>query len=163
MGGSITKDAALKAAHWLEVAHDFDLPVLFLCDTPGVMPGPDAERAGTLKAAGEFYKAQAKLKSPKLHITLRKAFGFGSSLMAMNPFDKQTITLAFPNASLGAMPAAPGAKTAKMSEEDATALAMQVEGAWHGADNVAFDRIIDPRDIRLELGKALSLSRSGKI
>ena len=37
----------------------------------------------------------------EFHVTLRKAFGFGSSIMAMNPFDGQTISLAFPSITLG--------------------------------------------------------------
>ena len=48
---------------------------------------------------------QHRLRVPKLHVTIRKAFGFGSSVMAMNPFDGQTITLAFPSITLGALPA----------------------------------------------------------
>ena len=52
-----------------------------------------------------MFAVQHRLTVPKLHVTLRKAFGFGSSIMAMNPFDGQTITLAFPSITLGAMPA----------------------------------------------------------
>lgn len=155
MGGAITMEAAGKAAHFLETASAFALPVVFLCDTPGVMPGAEAEQAGTLKAAAAFYRAQAELTGPKLHVTLRKAFGFGSSLMAMNPFDGQTITLAFPNASLGAMPVKGGADAAGLDEAEAQKLAELGAGAWAGADNVAYDRVIDPRQLRGELVAAL--------
>lgn len=162
MGGAITKEAAEKAAHFLKVAADFDIPTVFLCDTPGVMPGKEAEAKGTLKAASAFHMAQTHLKAPKFHVTLRKAFGFGSSLMAMNPFDDQTVTLAFPNATLGAMPAGAGAKTSGMEDEAADKLAELQNGAWSGADNVAYDRIIKPEDLRDELIKALLFSRASK-
>ncbi|MGC6472494.1 MAG: acyl-CoA carboxylase subunit beta [Parvibaculales bacterium] len=155
MGGAITREAAGKAAHFLETAGAFALPVVFLCDTPGVMPGAEAEQAGTLKASAAFYRAQAGLTGPKLHVTLRKAFGFGSSLMAMNPFDGQTMTLAFPNASLGAMPVKGGADAAGLDEAEAQKLAELSAGAWAGADNVAYDRVIDPRHLRDELVAAL--------
>ena len=59
------------------------------------MPGPEAERVGTLRSVAAMYLAQRAIRAPKVHVTLRKAFGFGSSLMAMNPFDRQTLTLAF--------------------------------------------------------------------
>lgn len=159
MGGAITMEAANKATHFLETADSFSLPVVFLCDTPGVMPGAAAEKAGTLKAAGAFYRAQAKLQAPKLHVTIRKAFGFGSSLMAMNPFDSQTISLAFPNASLGAMPSKGGAQAAGMDAAEAEKLEKLAAGAWAGADNVAYDRVIDPRSLRQELLVALRHAR----
>lgn len=157
LGGAINRNAADKASHWLSVATGFGLPVLFLADTPGVMPGPDAEREGTLLAAANFYQAQSKLKAAKVHVTVRKAFGFGSSLMAMNPFDDQLISMAFPNASLGAMP---GDGAAEASGTDAAdQLQLQQSAAWSGADNMAYDRVIAPDDLRIELIKALRITR----
>ena len=159
MGGAITREAADKAAHFLTIAQHFHLPTIFLCDTPGVMPGPQAEQDGTLKSSARFFQAQSNLSGPKIHVTLHKAFGFGSSLMAMNPFDGQTITMAFPNASLGAMPAKAGAKSGGASNADAQKLAELQSGAWKGADNMAYDRVIKPQDLRIELVKALGVAR----
>ena len=94
--GAIDRDAADKAARFLAVVGPFGLPVVFLADNPGVLAGTAAERSGILRYAAQMYAAQAAVRGPKLHVTLRKAYGFGSSLMAMNPFDGQTTTLAFP-------------------------------------------------------------------
>jgi acetyl-CoA carboxylase carboxyltransferase component len=160
MGGAITHDAAEKATHFLGVAAAFRLPVVFLADNPGVMAGPDAERAGTLRAAARMYRAQRALRSPKLHVTLRKAFGFGSSLMAMNPFDHQTVTLALPGISLGGVPAFGGARAAAASTHEQERLAESQDAAWVPADNGSYDRVIDPRELRNELIHALHL-RSG--
>ena len=157
-GGAITRHAADKAAHWLLVAGEFKLPVVFLADTPGVMPGPDAEREGTLSAAAAFYLAQNRLGCAKVHVTIRKAFGFGSSMMAMNPFDDQLMTMAFPNASLGAMPGEVAA-TASKEADTADQLQLQQSAAWSGADNMAYDRIITPDSLRDELIAALSINR----
>jgi acetyl-CoA carboxylase carboxyltransferase component len=159
--GSIDADAADKAAHFLEVAGAFHLPVVFLADNPGVMAGSAAERAGVLRSAARMFFAQAKLASPKLHVTLRKAFGFGSSIMAMNPFDRQTVTLAFPGATLGAMPATGGGAAAGAD----TALQLQLDGAeavgpWSVADSLGYDEVIDPRDLRNALLAALRLARA---
>ncbi len=161
MGGAITRQAAEKASHFLRVADSFHLPVIFLADNPGVMAGPQAERAGTLRAAAQMYAAQRRLRSPKLHVTLRKAFGFGSSLMAMNPFDQQTVTLAFPGISLGGVPAFGGARAAGTSAEEEAQLEQSQSAAWGPADNGSYDRVIDPRDLRNELMAALRTSRSG--
>lgn len=159
LAGSITVEAAQKAAHFLHLANAFHLPVIFLTDNPGIMSGTKAEREGTLRAAARMYLAQAKLTSPKLHVTLRKAFGFGSSLMGMNPFDQQTITLAFPGISLGGLPAGGGGNAAKLDEERKARLVEAVaSGAWSTGDTMAFDEIIDPRDLRNALLRSLALS-----
>lgn len=155
--GAITSEAAEKAAHFLDVAGSFELPVVFLADNPGVMPGPEAERAGTLRAAARMYAAQRAIRSPKLHVTIRKAFGFGSSLMAMNPFDRQTLTLAFPGISLGGIPAAGGATASHASDQERRRMDALQSGAWMAADNGSYDRVIDPRDLRDELIRALRI------
>ena len=151
--------AAEKAAHFLELADAFHLPVVFLADNPGIMAGSRAERAGTLRAAARMYAAQARVRSPKLHVTLRKAFGFGSSLMAMNPFDTQTLTLAFPTATLGALPAASGGAAAKLGDLDQAQLeGDQAGGPWSSAESMAYDEVIDPRELRNALLAGLALS-----
>ena len=54
LGGAIDADGADKAARFLQLCDAFDLPVLFLCDTPGFMVGPDgrahAPRCATSRA-----------------------------------------------------------------------------------------------------------------
>ncbi len=159
--GAIDADAADKAAHFLDVCAAFDLPVVFLADNPGVLAGTVAERSGILRHAARMYAAQARLTGPKLHVTIRKAYGFGSSLMAMNPFDGQTTTLAFPGARLGAMPAESGAEAAGI-EADVRAVMEHAElgGAYSSADHLSYDDIIDPRDLRRALGAALRLSET---
>lgn len=155
MAGAITREAAEKAEHWLLVAERRNWPVLFLADNPGVMSGPSAEQSGILKAAGRMYQAQRNISQTKIHVTLRKAFGFGSSVMAMNGFDHQTLTLAFPNISLGGLPAQSGANASGASEEDRSRLMASQSGAWTPADNGSYDRVIDPRHLRREICRGL--------
>jgi acetyl-CoA carboxylase carboxyltransferase component len=158
--GSITHDAAEKASHFIDRANAYHLPVIFLADNPGIMSGTKAERDGTLRSAARMYAAQAKLTSPKLHVTLRKAFGFGSSLMAMNPFDEQTITLALPGITLGGIPAKGGGNAANVDEQTAQLLAeAEASGSWTTGDTMAYDEIIDPREMRNALLKGLKLSQ----
>lgn len=156
--GSVDAAAAQKAAHFIDMADAHGLPLVFLADTPGVMPGTASERAGTLRHAARMFAAQHRARVPKLHVTLRKAFGFGSSIMAMNPFDNQTVSLAFPAISLGAMPAQAGASAAGLDPEAAArALAEQTASAWNLSGRMAYDEIIDPRDLRNALLQGLRL------
>jgi acetyl-CoA carboxylase carboxyltransferase component len=153
--GAITTDAAEKAAHFIEVAHSFGLPLITLLDNPGVMPGPAAEKSGVLRAAGKMFLAQRRFTGTKIVVTLRKAFGFGSSVMGMNPWDHQAISLALPSVNLGGVPAIGGAEAAKASEEEAAQLENQQSGPWVPADAMAFDKVIDPAQMRNEIIRVL--------
>lgn len=159
--GSVDAMAAQKAAQFIGVADAHGLPLVFLADTPGVMPGTASERAGTLRHAARMFAAQHRARVPKLHVTLRKAFGFGSSIMAMNPFDNQTVSLAFPAISLGAMPATAGASAAGLDPEAAAkALAEQTASAWNLSGRMAYDEVIDPRELRNALLHGLRLCQA---
>jgi acetyl-CoA carboxylase carboxyltransferase component len=151
LAGAITVAAAEKAAHFLDVANAFGLPLLTLLDNPGVMPGPQSEREGVLKAAGSMFAAQRRYSGCKIVVTLRKAFGFGSSVMGMNPWDKQAISIALPSVSLGGIPAIGGADAAGASAEDADRLQALQSGAWVPADAMAFDKVVNPTALRREI------------
>lgn len=158
--GAVDAAAAQKAAQFLDTADAFGLPVVFLTDNPGVLPGSASERAGALRHAARLFAAQHRLRVPKLHVTLRKAFGFGSSIMAMNPFDGQTLSMAFPAIALGAMPADAGATAAGLDEDARrAAIARQTGSAWGLSGKMAYDDIIDPRDLRNALLDGLTLMR----
>jgi len=151
MAGAITREAADKARHFIGVADMFGLPLVSLLDNPGVMPGPEAEKSGVLKAAGQMFAAQRRYRGQKIVVTLRKAFGFGSSVMGMNPWDHQAISIALPAVNLGGVPAIGGAEAAKANSKDASQLRELQSGAWVPADAMAFDKVIDPRDLRNEI------------
>ena len=123
------------------------------------MAGTVAERDGALRCAARMFAAQRRLRSPKFSVTLRKAFGFGSSLMAMNPFDEQTLSIALPGVSLGAMPARSGGAAAKLDSDVQAEVEEAESGGPYGvANSMGFDEIIDPRDLRDVLLRGLSLS-----
>jgi methylmalonyl-CoA decarboxylase subunit alpha len=158
LAGTIDSDAADKAAHFLDVAGTFGLPCVFLADNPGVLAGTRAEGQGILRHAARMFAVQHRLQVPKLHVTLRKAFGFGSSVMAMNPFDGQTLTLAFPSITLGALPASSEGSAIRDPEERARLAADQARASVNAADRLSYDDVIDPRDLRNALMAGLALS-----
>jgi acetyl-CoA carboxylase carboxyltransferase component len=158
MAGTIDSDAADKAAHFLDVAGAFGLPCLFLADNPGVLAGTTAERQGILRHAARLFAVQHRLTVPKLHVTLRKAFGFGSSVMAMNPFDGQTTTVAFPSITLGALPADSDASAIDDPEERARLAAEQARASVVAGARLSYDDVIDPRQLRNALLAGLSLA-----
>jgi acetyl-CoA carboxylase carboxyltransferase component len=154
--GAITAEAANKACHFIDMAGNFGLPLVSLIDNPGVMPGPAAEKSGVLRAAGNMFRAQRRYRGRKVVVTLRKAFGFGSSVMGMNPWDRQLVSIALPCANLGGMPAIGGAEAARASEQEAAQLRDIQSGPWVPADAMAFDKVVEPGTLRNEIIAALT-------
>jgi len=153
--GAITREGAEKAAHFIGVATHFGLPLISLIDNPGVMPGPSAEKSGVLRGAAEMFLAQRRYRGKKIVVTLRKAFGFGSSVMGMNPWDGQLISLCLPSLNLGGVPAIGGAEAAQANAEEAKQLKDVQSDAWVPADAMAIDKVIAPQALRNEIINAL--------
>ncbi len=156
LAGSIDADAADKAAHFIMVADSFHLPIVFLADNPGMLPGSRSERSGVLRSGARMFAAQTAATTLKLHVTLRKAFGFGSMVMSLLGFDNQVATFAYPGATMGAMSAAALSRAAN-ADEDVTELLKQMEldASFRSASNLGFDELISPEETRNALLLAL--------
>lgn len=156
--GAVDSDAAIKATDFLELMGHFGQPVVFLADNPGVMAGTKAERSGILKWGGKMFRAERRLRNAKIHVTMRKSFGFGAVTMAQNPFDKQTLCLSLPGVTMGSMPAASGGRSAKLdAEAQAAAEAEQSSGPYRMAEHLVYDDIIDPTELRNRILDGLSM------
>jgi acetyl-CoA carboxylase carboxyltransferase component len=103
LGGAIDADSADKAARFLQLCDAFDLPILFLCDTPGFMVGPAAERTATVRHFARLFLAGANLSVPTGTIVLRKGYGLGAQAMAGGGFKVPQFTVAWPTSEFGAM------------------------------------------------------------
>jgi acetyl-CoA carboxylase carboxyltransferase component len=102
-GGAIDADGADKAARFLALCDAFDLPVLFLCDTPGFMVGPAAESTATVRHFARLFLGGANLSVPTGTIVLRKGYGLGAQAMAGGGFKAPLFTVAWPTSEFGAM------------------------------------------------------------
>jgi acetyl-CoA carboxylase carboxyltransferase component len=149
LAGSIDADGAEKAAHFITVADSFHLPLVFFSDNPGVLPGSKSERAAILRKGARMYVAQSQATSPKLEVTLRKAYGFGSMVMGQIPFDGQSAVYAFPGVTMGAMGAAAMSRSRGSDEEEAEMLrTAELQASYRTAKSFGIDELIDPRETR---------------
>jgi acetyl-CoA carboxylase carboxyltransferase component len=103
LGGAIDADGADKAARFIGLCDAFDLPVLFLCDTPGFMVGPAAERTATVRHFARMFLGGANLSVPTGTIVLRKGYGLGAQAMAGGGFKAPLFTVAWPTSEFGGM------------------------------------------------------------
>jgi acetyl-CoA carboxylase carboxyltransferase component len=163
LAGSIDANAADKAAHFITVADSFHLPIVFLADNPGMLPGSRSERSGVLRAGARMFAAQTAATTLKLHVTLRKAYGFGSMVMSLLSFDHQVATFAYPGATMGAMSAAALSRASHAGEDLSTKLRnAELEASYRSAEHMGFDELIDPRETRDALLAALQRGLSSR-
>jgi acetyl-CoA carboxylase carboxyltransferase component len=103
LGGAIDSDGADKAARFLQLCDAFDIPVAFLCDTPGFMVGPEAERTAQVRHFARMFVVGASLTVPVVTVILRKGYGLGAQAMAGGSFRVPALTLAWPTGEIGGM------------------------------------------------------------
>jgi methylmalonyl-CoA decarboxylase subunit alpha len=156
LAGSVDVDGADKSAHFITVADSFHLPLVFLADNPGVLPGRASEKRAILRSGARMFAAQTMATVPKLEVTFRKAYGFGSMVMGMIGFDGQSSVFAFPGATMGAMGAAAMSRATGADADAAERLRRaELEASYRSAGTFGFDELIDPREIRNVLLHAL--------
>lgn len=103
LAGAIDSDGADKAARFLQLCDAFDIPVLMLCDTPGIMVGPAAEATGLVRHAARLFVTGASLSVPIFTVVLRKGYGLGAQAMAGGSFRTSFFTVAWPTGEFGGM------------------------------------------------------------
>ncbi|HEY3143873.1 MAG TPA: carboxyl transferase domain-containing protein [Acidimicrobiales bacterium] len=103
LAGAIDADGADKAARFMQLCDAFDVPLLFLCDTPGIMVGPDAERTALVRHASRLFVVGASLTIPFGTIVLRKGYGLGAQAMAGGSFKAPLFCVSWPTGEFGGM------------------------------------------------------------
>jgi acetyl-CoA carboxylase carboxyltransferase component len=100
--GAIFPDSADKAAEFILKCDAFNVPLVYLCDTPGFMVGLEVERQGILKRGKKFIYATSTATVPKFCVVVRKAYGAGIYAMCGPAFEPEA-TLALPGAEIAVM------------------------------------------------------------
>jgi acetyl-CoA carboxylase carboxyltransferase component len=175
LGGAIDADAADKAARFLQLCDAFDLPVLFLCDTPGIMVGPEAEATGLVRHVSRLFVTGANLSVPSGTIILRKGYGLGAQTMAGGSFKSPLFCVAWPTGEVGGMGLEGAVRLGFRRELDAIEDGAEREAAFetmvaaayeHGkalnsASHLEIDDVIDPADSRRWVTTLLAGGRPG--
>jgi acetyl-CoA carboxylase carboxyltransferase component len=170
LGGAIDADAADKTARFLQLCDAHGLPVVSLCDTPGFMVGPDAERTATVRHVSRMFVTGANLSVPICTVVLRKAYGLGAMAMCGGSVKVPVATVAWPTGEFGGMGLEGAVKLGFRKELDAVADPDEREALFdsmvakmyeHGkALNTAsvfeIDDVIDPADTRRWIAAAFA-------
>ncbi len=162
LAGAIDADGADKAARFMQLCDAFDLPILFLCDTPGIMVGPEAEQTALVRHVSRLFVTGANLTVPFGTIILRKGYGLGAQAMAGGSFKAPLFCVAWPTGEVGGMGLEGAVRLGYRRELEAIAdpaerqrtFEEMVERMYeHGkalnaASHFEIDDVIDPADSR---------------
>ncbi|MGH8352539.1 MAG: acyl-CoA carboxylase subunit beta, partial [Pseudomonas sp.] len=170
LGGAIDAAGGDKAARFMQLCDAFDLPMISLCDTPGFMVGPEAEKTGTVRHVSRMFVTAASLTVPFFTLVLRKGYGLGAQAMAAGSFHAALFTVAWPSGEFGAMGlegavrlgfAKELAAIADPAERQRRFDSMVAAAYEHGkglnmASFLEIDDVIDPADSRRWLVRGLA-------
>jgi len=168
LAGAIDSAGSVKAARFASICDAFDIPLLLLCDTPGLMVGPDDEKSGLVRHSARLLTAIANATTPLMTVVLRKAYGLGYYIMGSQPLDP-AILLAWPTAEYGGMGLEGAVNIIYRRELEAiddvdaraalharlTAELKDEHSAIVAASRFTYDDVIDPADTREMLLRTL--------
>ncbi len=169
LAGAIDSEGSDKAARFMQLCDAFDIPVLFLCDTPGMMVGPEVEKTALVRHCSRLFVIGSNLTVPYFTIVLRKGYGLGAQAMAGGSFRAPYFTVAWPTGEFGGMGLEGAVKLGYRKEleavEDPVARKalfdqMVAKEYQHGkginmASHLEIDEVIDPIESRHRIMSAL--------
>ena len=172
--GILFSESALKGAHFVELANQRGIPLLFLQNITGFMVGRSFENGGIAKDGAKLVTAVASSVVPKLTVVIGGSFGAGNYGMCGRAYDPRFLWT-WPNARISVMGGEQAAsvlatvrrdgiegKGGEWSAEDEEAFKAPIRAQYEEQGNPYYatarlwdDGIIDPRDTRRVLALAL--------
>ena len=169
LAGAVDSEAADKGSRFIQLCDAFDIPILFLCDCPGIMVGPEVEKTALVRHAARMFVVGANVTVPTFTIVLRKAYGLGAQAMAGGSFRAPLFVVSWPTGEIGGMGLEGAVKLGYRRELDAiedpeerqalyesmVEKAYEIGKAVNAASHFEFDDVIDPAESRRWISSAL--------
>ena len=173
LGGILDNDSADKSARFINLCNAYGIPLVFLMDVPGFMVGTKVEEAGIIRHGAKMLYATANATVPKITVVVRKGYGAGYYVMCGRAYEPDLI-VAWPSAEISVMGAEgaveilfrrqveaaedPQAKRAELIENF-----RQIIDVYVAAGNDMIDDVIDPRETRPTICRALEMAAGKRI
>lgn len=103
--GQIDIDAALKATRFIRFCNIYNIPLIFIEDTTGFLPGTEQERRGIIQAGRKLLDSIIDVRTPRMTMIIRNAFG-GAYAAYNSHFVGSDLVFAMPMARVAVMGAA---------------------------------------------------------
>lgn len=178
--GILYSESSLKAAHFIELCAQRNVPLLFLQNITGFMIGKKYENEGIAKNGAKLVTAVACAKVPKITMIIGGSYGAGNYGMCGRAYSPNFLYL-WPNARVGVMGGEQAAnvlatvqrdnieaKGKTWSEEEEKKFKQPIvekyereSHAFYSTARLWDDGIIDPRDTRRVLGLSYAAAANG--
>jgi acetyl-CoA carboxylase carboxyltransferase component len=103
LAGAIDSPGADKAARFMQLCDAFDIPLITLVDTPGMMVGPEVEQSALVRHCCRLFVTGANITIPSVTIVLRKSYGLGAQAMMGGSTKAPLACVAWPTGEFGGM------------------------------------------------------------
>jgi len=174
LGGTLDVDASDKGSRFIRFCDAFNIPILTFVDVPGYLPGVEQEYRGIIRHGAKMLFAYAEATVPKITVICRKDYGGGKQAMCSKPMGTDLV-LAWPIAELAVMGAEGAVNVICRQEIEAAAdpegtrrrlieeYRQIFDGPFESARKMYVDDIIDPRETRARIIRALRILKDKKI
>ena len=166
--GCIDADAADKAARFIRICDAYNIPLIFVVDTPGYLPGVQQEKVGLIHRGAKLAFALVEATVPKVSLIVRKAYGGAYAVMGSKNLSGD-INLAWPTAQIAVMgsaaavvmiqgkqlDAAPPEQRAYMKKVFMDFYDQNMTSPYVAAERGYIDAMIEPNQTLLALRQAL--------
>ncbi|HEY4546144.1 MAG TPA: carboxyl transferase domain-containing protein [Pedomonas sp.] len=175
--GVLFSESAVKGAHFIELACQRRIPLLFLQNISGFMVGGKYEAEGIAKHGAKLVTAVATAQVPKITVLIGGSFGAGNYGMCGRAYQPRFL-FTWPNSRISVMGGEQAASVlatvhrdaGKWTPEEAEAFKAPVRARYEAEGNPYFatarlwdDGIIDPAQTRDVVGLALSATLNAPI
>jgi len=103
LSGAIDAPGADKGTRFMQLCDAYDIPIVSLCDCPGIMVGPEIEKTAVVRHAARMFVTSANIDVPLMTIVTRKGYGLGAQAMAGGGFKSTLFTVTWPTGEFGGM------------------------------------------------------------
>ena len=175
LSGAVDSDGSDKGARFMQLCDAYDVPVVNLCDTPGIMVGPEAEKTALVRHAARMFLTSCNMTVPYFTVVLRKAYGLGQSAMAGGNYRAPYFYVSWPTGEFAPMGIEGQVKLGYRAElaaiedagerrkffEEMVAKAYDAGKALNRSTNLMLDDVIDPAETRAWVVNMLAAIRPG--
>jgi len=171
LAGTLDIDASVKGARFVRFCDAFNVPLLTFVDVPGFLPGTDQEWGGIIRHGAKLLYAFSEATVPKVTVITRKAYGGAYDVMCSKHIGAD-VNVSWPTGEIAVM-GAPAAVNIifrrqiseaedpeKKREELIESYEEQFNNPMVAAEMGYIDDVIDPRETRPYLIKALDMIRT---
>jgi acetyl-CoA carboxylase carboxyltransferase component len=171
LAGALDIDSSDKIARFVSTCDAFNVPIVTFVDTPGYLPGIDQEHYGIIRHGAKVIYAFCQATVPKITIVTRKAMG-GAYVAMCSKQMRSDLAFAWPSAEIAVMGAVGAVRILRRKElaaaDDPRALEREFVQEYHdrfmnpymAADTGQIDEVIEPRETRPRLIRALEVLRT---